>query len=110
MNEAKGRTYLFICDWAQSRSKYFAEKFQEHGFNAKFRGFCKEADYPINQNIIDWSNVIIVLSNSWLYDNEFHNWLKYAEEQSKEIRYLHIDDEPRIFPEKVKDVLRWFEE
>jgi len=106
----KNKSILFICDYAQSRSKYFAEKFQEHGYNAKYRGFCKEADYPLNNKIIDWSNIIIVLSNSWIYEKEFEEFLNYAEERGKDIRYCMIDDEPRIFPEKVKEVLGWFEE
>lgn len=106
----KSKNFLFICDYAQSRSKYFAEKFQEKGYNATYRGFSDEADYPLNEKIIDWSNVVVVLSNSWLYEPEFENWLKYAENTGKDIRYCMIDDEPRIFPEKLKQVLKWVEE
>ncbi len=105
----KSKNILFICDYAQSRSKYFAEKFQELGYNTKYRGFCKEADIPINEIILNWSNVVIVLSDSWLHDDEFHNWLKIAESMKKEIRYFHISDEPGKFSEKFQKLLE-FEE
>lgn len=108
-SEYKDKNFLFICDFSQSRSKYFAEKFIEKGYNAKFRGFSEDADYPLSEKIIDWSNMIIVLSNSWMYEKEFKNWLKYAESQGKEIRYCMIEDNPQIFPKEVEKILRWFE-
>lgn len=106
----KNKNILFVCDYAQSRSKYFAQAFQEKGFNAKYRGFSNEADYPLNNTIIDWSDIIIVLSKSWVFVDEYADWLRLAEFKGKDVRYCMIPDEPSIFDQNIKEVLGWLEE
>ena len=52
---------LFICAYAQSRSKWFAEMYMRKGRKAMFAGWCADADFPLNAQHLDWADEIVFL-------------------------------------------------
>jgi len=92
--------YLFVCAYAQSRSKYFAERFMEDGEKALFCGHCEDADFKINKHYIDWADVIVLLDK----DIERTVHFKYLLNTEKQIFKHYIDDNPAIFRNEYRKV------
>lgn len=85
--------YLFVCAYAQSRSKYFAERFMEDGELALFCGHNEEADFKISKHYIEWADIVILLDKDIERTIHYH----YMLTEDKQIIKHYIDDEPAIF-------------
>lgn len=61
---------LFICDFGESRSVYFAQQFQKQGYITKAKGLDNSLSVPIMYTVSDleWADIVVVLSSSWRYD------------------------------------------
>jgi len=98
---------LFICDFGESRSKYFAEQFKNKCFETAYRGFCDEAERVLNIRQIEWADVIVVLSDTWMYVKEYEDYLLEANKLNKKVIHYMIPDEPQYFNEHIDKIERW---
>lgn len=100
--ETNNKNYLFVCDFGESRSKYFAENFMKNGFKAMFCGIDDAAIFKITENHIHWAEEIIILS-----ENVNRHWsLRFAEHMKKNMILFHIEDKSNKFESKLKELMR----
>lgn len=92
---------LFICDYGQSRSVYFANRLKELNIQAQYCGLCNEADVKLDKALIEWSNNIVMLSSSYEYIPEVREMLS-----DKSIIEYYIDDEPSNFSNKFDEFIK----
>jgi len=97
----KNLKYLFVCQFGQSRSRWFAERFMEMGIKAVFCGWDSEADIKFNFPLIEWSDKIIVL------DKDFET---YNSIMDVDCLNFYIEDEPGNFEEHFDTLLEVLEE
>lgn len=90
--------YLFVCAYAQSRSKWFAEKFMEDGELALFCGHVEDADFKISKQYIEWADIVILLDKDIERTIHYH----YMLTEDKQIVKHYIEDEPVIFNRELK--------
>lgn len=99
------KKYIFICAYAQSRSKYFAERFIQEGNLALFCGHQREADIILSQIHLDWSDVIVVLDKDIIYEPKPFDMLAEEQRKGKPVINFWIDDTPSTFEEKYQELL-----
>jgi predicted protein tyrosine phosphatase len=102
----KTKRYLFICAYAQSRSKYFAEELMKKGYMCQFCGFAIGADFTLTEKHIEWADVIIVLAGEIVYDSA-HKFLTSCKKVYPEKQFVtyYIRDEPVKFKKQLKDLV-----
>lgn len=84
---------LFVCAFAQSRSKWFAERFMDMGIKAMFCGHDIHADFPMTKKHIEWATEIVLLDKD-IKRTHYYNMIK---ESNKEVLECFIQDEPYLF-------------
>jgi predicted protein tyrosine phosphatase len=94
------RKYLFICNYGQSRSKWFAEQFMKKGKLALFCGINELADFRISKHYLEWADIIICLEE--YIPKTLHNEaIDYYTNNFDKCRVdFYIDDEPMKFYSK----------
>lgn len=102
----KNKKYLFICQFGQSRSRYFAERFMEMGIKSLFCGFDDNADIVLNKNLIKHYDILIILDKDFYRNIKLIDLIDYYE---KEYIKFYIDDEPINFDNKFREFMEKFE-
>lgn len=100
----ENKKYLCVCDFAQSRSLYFAEELNKKGVIALRCGFDNHADIKLNKKLIDWADIVIILSSSYKYDDKSADLVDYVLISEKELILKPIDDELPIIKETFIEV------
>lgn len=104
------KRYLFICAYAQSRSKFMAERFMETGKKAMFVGYEEDADFKITKEHIDWADVIILLCKH-IERTVHYDYIQAKvadsnnEEEYKHIIRYYIKDEPQRFEQEYVNLM-----
>lgn len=103
----KNKKYLFICAYAQSRSKAFSERFMKMGIKSMFAGhFVEEADFPLSKKHIEWADVIVFLDSGITKTTNLETIHNY---HGKEIIKHYITDEPKYFEEEINILIHKLE-
>jgi len=104
-DKADDAKYLFVCDYAQSRSKWFAERFMEFGRKAMFAGWVKEdADFPLTKEHLEWTDVIVLLDKDIKRQTDYDAIVG----SGKRIIEHFIEDEPQYFDAKFEEMRRLY--
>lgn len=94
---------LFVCQFGQSRSLYFAQRMQKLGKVALCCGVMRDSLININDQLLEWADLIVLLSDELEKQGE-PTWLEYinceAECHDKTVILNYIQDEPSQFPDE----------
>ena len=88
--------FIFICEYGQSRSRYFAIKLMRKGYTAAFCGVNKDSDIKCTDNLLCGSKVAVFLDKGAY--KEFQR--QYPKFPCTNAIIFHIEDEPMLFNEK----------
>lgn len=100
----KDKRYLFICAYAQSRSKYMAEEFMKMGYMSMFCGYLDDADFKITKEHIEWADTIILLCKHIERTIHYSYIVEGAEIYDKHLIKHYIDDEPSTFNKELTNL------
>ena len=94
----KDKQILFICDYGQSRSKYFADRLDKMGYDTQYAGFVNgDGSRHITETMIVMSEIVIILSVSWRHVREFEDIVHLIQRYGKQVYHFHINDESQKF-------------
>ena len=108
------KRYLFVCAYAQSRSKFMAERFMDIGKRAMFVGYEDDADFKITKEHIDWADEIILLCEH-IERTVHYDYIQAKvadsnnEEEYKTYIKHYIDDEPQRFEQEYVSLMTTLE-